>query len=65
MTFGVHDDSQDILAIIVGDVKGDKLKQLGKNIQGRPAPLAQLKTIANHDLIKQVGFSFRSFWLSF
>lgn len=55
MTFGIHDDSQDVLVVIVGDVKGDKLKQLGKSIHGRPAPLPQLKTIANYDLIKQVS----------
>uniref|UniRef100_A0A915K0E0 EKC/KEOPS complex subunit CGI121 n=1 Tax=Romanomermis culicivorax TaxID=13658 RepID=A0A915K0E0_ROMCU len=54
VTFGVHDDSHDILVVVVGDVKGDKLKQVGKFINGRPEPLSALRNLTDHALIKQI-----------
>jgi len=54
LTFGIQDTSQDVLVAIVGDVKGDKLTEVGKKIKGRPSPLSQLQAIANYDLVKHV-----------
>jgi len=54
MTFGIGDETQNIVVVVVGDEKGEKMSKVARKIKGRPCHLALIKNISNYDLVKQV-----------
>lgn len=53
-TFGLSDDSKNVILATVNDDSGSKLSSARKKIKGKVTPLAKLREIANYDMIKQV-----------
>lgn len=54
LTFGISDESRNVLVAVVDDEKGDKLTKVARKIKGKPAPLTRLKDLADYDLVKKV-----------
>lgn len=54
MTFGIAEDSANLVVAVFDDAKGDKLSAVAKKIKGRSVPLEELKNITNYDLVKKV-----------
>uniref|UniRef100_A0A914V5D3 Uncharacterized protein n=1 Tax=Plectus sambesii TaxID=2011161 RepID=A0A914V5D3_9BILA len=53
VTFGLAEDSANLIVVVFDDAKGDKLAAVAKKIKGRSVPLENLKNITNYDLIKK------------
>uniref|UniRef100_A0A0N5AWV1 EKC/KEOPS complex subunit cgi121 n=1 Tax=Syphacia muris TaxID=451379 RepID=A0A0N5AWV1_9BILA len=54
ITFGIGDDSRDLIVGIFNDESGEKMIELAKMIDGVPTSLDQLPRLANYQLIKKV-----------
>ncbi|OUC44448.1 kinase binding protein CGI-121 [Trichinella nativa] len=54
LTFGISENTTDILAALVGDSSGDCLTKLLKVIKGKSVPLKELKNVTNVSKIKEV-----------
>ncbi len=54
MTFGINDETTQVLVAVINDEKGDKLTGIARKIKGKPCGLSELKNISNYDLIKKV-----------
>lgn len=54
VTFGVAVKSTNIIAAIFDDEKGNKMKDLAKQIKGKAVTLDHLKEISNYKLIRKV-----------
>lgn len=56
VTFGIAETSRDLLVGIFDDESGEKMIEIAKKIDGRPASLDELPMIADYSLIKKVHF---------
>uniref|UniRef100_A0A915AQF4 TP53RK-binding protein n=1 Tax=Parascaris univalens TaxID=6257 RepID=A0A915AQF4_PARUN len=54
ITFGIAETSRDLLVGIFDDESGEKMVEIAKKIDGRPASLDELSVIADYSLIKKV-----------
>ncbi|KAL1230831.1 hypothetical protein TSPI_05478 [Trichinella spiralis] len=54
LTFGISENTTDIIAALVGDSSGDCLTKLLKVIKGKSVPLKELKNVTNVSKIKEV-----------
>ncbi|KRZ70377.1 TP53RK-binding protein [Trichinella papuae] len=54
LTFGINENTTDIIAALVGDSSGDCLTKLLKVIKGKSVPLKELKNVTNVSKIKEV-----------
>jgi hypothetical protein len=55
VTFGIAEDSANLVVAVFDDPKGDKLAAVAKKIKGRAVALDQLKNFTNYDLVKKVS----------
>uniref|UniRef100_A0A1I7WMF6 Kinase binding protein CGI-121 n=1 Tax=Heterorhabditis bacteriophora TaxID=37862 RepID=A0A1I7WMF6_HETBA len=55
MTFGIAENSSNIIVCLFDDKDGTKMKKLAKEIDGKPETLDKLASITNYKLIKKVG----------
>ncbi len=55
VTFGIDEQSSNVLMAVFDDEKGDKTVALAKKIKGRAVPLEQHLQLADYQLIKKVG----------
>lgn len=53
-TFGISDDSRNLIAAVFDDEKGSKMVKLAKQIDGTPTPLDSLHEIVDIAAIKKV-----------
>ena len=58
MTFGIAENSRDLIVGIFNDESGEKMVELAKRIKGTPTTLDQLPYLADYGLIKKVRMKF-------
>ncbi|VDN05221.1 unnamed protein product [Thelazia callipaeda] len=54
ITFGIGEESRNILVGIFDDESGEKMVALAKKIDGQPASLSRLSQLTNYELIKKI-----------
>jgi EKC/KEOPS complex subunit CGI121/TPRKB len=53
-TFGIAENSKDLIVAVFDDTKGDKMVKLAKKIEGNPEPLVHLRDCCDLNLIEKV-----------
>uniref|UniRef100_A0AC34RIM8 TP53RK-binding protein n=1 Tax=Panagrolaimus sp. JU765 TaxID=591449 RepID=A0AC34RIM8_9BILA len=53
-TFGIAENSKDLIVAVFDDTKGDKMVKLAKKIEGNPEPLDNLRDCCDLGLIEKV-----------
>lgn len=54
VTFGIGENSRDLIVGIFNDESGEKMVEISKRIDGIPTSLDQLPYLANYEMIKKV-----------
>ncbi|XP_037804212.1 EKC/KEOPS complex subunit Tprkb-like [Penaeus monodon] len=52
-TFGLGDDDKHILAVVLDDGSGEKLKQLHAQVKGKEIPIAELSSLTNKSKVTE------------
>ncbi|OZC05563.1 kinase binding protein, partial [Onchocerca flexuosa] len=54
LTFGIAEDSRNVLVGIFDDENGEKMVKVAKKIDGKPVPITNLPELVDYERIKKI-----------